>query len=136
MRWSSATENWHRIHYDRDYAVNHDGLPDIVVNGSFKQHVLIQLVTDWAGEEGWPVEIDFKFRGVDVQGNTLTAWGEITGIEPLGDYVLVALKIGLRNETGQDGTPGTAAVLLPGPSGRPVPYPFDPALLAGRGAEG
>lgn len=34
MRWSAAIENWHRVHYDHRYATEHDGVPDILVNGS------------------------------------------------------------------------------------------------------
>jgi acyl dehydratase len=51
MRWSAAIENWHRIHYDRDFATGHDGLPDILVNGSWKQHVMVQMLKDWAGRD-------------------------------------------------------------------------------------
>ena len=36
MRWSAAMENWHRIHYDWKYATQHDGLPDVMVNGSWR----------------------------------------------------------------------------------------------------
>ena len=43
MRWSAATENWHPLHFDWRYATQHDSLPDVLVNGSWKQHVLIQL---------------------------------------------------------------------------------------------
>ena len=32
MRWSSAMENWHRIHYDWKFATEHDKLPDVMVN--------------------------------------------------------------------------------------------------------
>ena len=31
MRWSAAIENWHRIHYDKVYAMEHDKLPNVVV---------------------------------------------------------------------------------------------------------
>ena len=41
MRWSAAIENWHRIHYDQPFAVGHDGLPGLLINGSFKQHLLV-----------------------------------------------------------------------------------------------
>ena len=44
MRWSAAVENFHRIHYDAPFATQHDGLPGILINGSWKQHVLVQLV--------------------------------------------------------------------------------------------
>ena len=56
VRWAAAMENWHRIHFDWRYATAHDGLPDVVVNGSWKQHVLMQLVTDWVGEAGLVVD--------------------------------------------------------------------------------
>ena len=37
FRWSAAIENWHRIHYDKDFAVGHDKLPDVLMQGSWKQ---------------------------------------------------------------------------------------------------
>lgn len=129
MRWSAAMENWHRIHYDWQYATGNDGLPDVLVNGSWKQHVVIQLVTDWAGDTGWAWKIAFQFRGMNIPGDTLTAWGRITGKEERGRWGLVDLEIGLRNQKGEESTPGTARVVLPRRDGPPVPYPFDPAML-------
>ena len=129
MRWSAAMENWHRIHYDWKYATEHDKLPDVLVNGSWKQHVMIQLVTDWAGDTGWPWKIGFQFRGMNVPGDTLSAWGRVVGKEDCGRFGLVMLEIGLRNQRGEEGTPGNATVVLPKRDGPPVPYPFDPAVL-------
>src|SRR5690349_5965968 len=73
MRWSAAMENWHRIHYDLTYSREHDKLPDILVNGSWKQHVLAQVLKDWAGEEGWPWKIGFQYRDMDIPGDLITA---------------------------------------------------------------
>ena len=129
MRWSSASENWHRIHYDWRFATGHDKLPDVVVNGSWKQHVLIQLATDWAGETGWLWRIRFQFRGMNIPGDRLTAWGRVTGTEIRGDYGVAHLEIGLKTDAGVEGTPGTASVVLPRRGGPAVPYPFDPACL-------
>ncbi len=129
MRWSAAMENWHRIHYDWKFATEHDKLPDVVVNGSWKQHVLIQLLTDFAGERGWLWKIGFQFRGMNVPGDVLTAWGQVAATELRGDYGVVRLTIGLRNDKGAEGTPGTATVVLPRRGGPAVPYPFDPACL-------
>ncbi|MGH3998363.1 MAG: acyl dehydratase, partial [Gammaproteobacteria bacterium] len=42
MRWSAAMENWHRIHYDLPFAQDHDKLPGLVVNGSWKQYFIVQ----------------------------------------------------------------------------------------------
>ena len=77
MRWSAAMENWHWIHYDWRYATEHDKLPDVLVNGSWKQRAVIQLLTDWIGETGWLWKIGFQFRGMNVPGDTLTAWGRV-----------------------------------------------------------
>jgi acyl dehydratase len=129
MRWSAAMENWHRIHYDWRYATQHDKLPDVVVNGSWKQHVMIQLVTDWAGETGWAWKVNFQFRGMNLPGDTLNAWGRVKSTEERGAYGLAHLEIGLKNQKGDEGTPGTAIVVFPKRGGPKVPYPFDPAVL-------
>jgi acyl dehydratase len=129
MRWSAAMENWHRIHYDWRYATVHDRLPDVMVNGSWKQHVVIQLVTDWVKESGWAWKIAFQFRAMNVPGDILTAWGRVTGKEERGEYGLVHLDVGLRNQDGVESTPGKATVVLPRRGGPAVPYPFDPAVL-------
>jgi len=129
MRWSAAMENWHRIHYDWRFATEHDRLPDVMVNGSWKQHILIQHLTNWAGETGWVWKLNFQFRGMNVPGDTLTGWGRITAIEERGPYGVVSVEIGLRNQNGDEGTPGAATVVLPRRDGPPVPYPFNPACL-------
>jgi acyl dehydratase len=130
MRWSAAMENWHRIHYDKTYATQHDALPDVLVNGSWKQHVLIQLLTDWIGETGWLLRMKFQYRGMNVPGDTLTAWGRVTGKVERNGLGLVDVEIGLRNQDGVESSPGTATVVLPLRGGRPVPYPFDPRTVA------
>src|ERR1700744_5805154 len=86
MRWSAAMENWHRIHYDWRYATEHDKLPDVVVNGSWKQPVILQLVSDWRGESGWPWKVRFQFRGMNLPNDTLTAWGKVVGKHDHGNY--------------------------------------------------
>jgi acyl dehydratase len=129
MRWSASMENWHRIHYDWHYATQHDKLPHVLVNGSWKQHVLVQLLTDWAGEGGWLWKMNFQYRGMNIPGDTLTAWGRVTDKEARRDFGLVQVEIGLEDQNGKESSPGTATVVLPLRGGRAVPYPFDPALL-------
>ena len=124
MRWSSAIENWHRIHYDRDYAVDHDGLPDILVNGSWKQHLLMEMLTAFAGDTGWLWKIAFQYRKTDARGAVLTAWGRITDKAELDGLGRVGLEIGIRNQDGDESTPGTAMVVLPLTDAGPVACPF------------
>lgn len=129
VRWSAAMENWAPIHYDWRYATQHDGLPDVLVNGSWKQHVMMQALNDWVGDTGWLWKMKFQYRGMTVPGDTVTAWGRVTDAERRREWGVVDLVIGLRDQNGVETSPGTASVVLPLRNGSAVPYPFDPALL-------
>src|SRR3954464_6566219 len=98
MRWSAAIENWHRIHYDWRFATSHDGLPDVLVNGSWKQHVLVQLLKDSLGETGWLWKLRFRYRAMDVAGDTLFANAEVTKVERCGELGFVTMRVDLRNQ--------------------------------------
>jgi acyl dehydratase len=124
MRWSAAMENWHRIHYDRTFAQEHDKLPDILINGSLKQQFILQLLKDWAGRNGWVWKVGFQFRTMNVVNETLTVWARVKDKRDVGPYGLVELELGIRNAAAVDSTPGTATVALPHRNGPPVPYPF------------
>ncbi len=126
MRWSAAIENWHRIHYDHPFATGHDKLPGLLVNGTWKQHFLVQMMREWLGPTGWLWKIDFSFRKMDVAGSTLTAWAKITDLQVRDGLGHVTCEIGIRNQDGQQSTPGSATGVLPLKDGRPVPYPFVP----------
>ncbi len=124
MRWSAAMENWHRIHYDRDFAIQHDKLPDILVNGSFKQQFIVQFLKDWAGPRGWLWKVNYQFRGMDVVNETLTVQGRVTAKREAEGYGLVEVELGIVNRAGKDNTPGRATIALPYRDGPAVPYPF------------
>ncbi len=126
MRWGAAMENWHRIHYDDVFCREHEGLPGPLVNGSWKQQVLAQLVKDWAGPAGWPAAMDYEFRGMDVAGETLRAQGRVTSRELRGDYGEVRCAVELRNSSDEATTIGEATVVLPLRRGPRVRYPACP----------
>jgi acyl dehydratase len=129
MRWSAAIENWHRIHYDQQFAVEHDHLPGLLINGSWKQHFLVQAMTEWLGPAGWLAKISFQFRAMDQVGRTLTAWGRVTEKDERDGLGLVLCEIGIRDDRGEESTPGSATSVLPLADGPSVPYPF-PGLPA------
>jgi hydroxyacyl-ACP dehydratase HTD2-like protein with hotdog domain len=133
MRWSAAIENWHRIHYDWRFATGHDGLPDLPVNGSWKQHILVQLVSQWIGEDGWLLKLGYRFDKPDLVWDTLTGGGTVTEVTEAGEYGLVEAELTLQNQRGELSTRGTCSVLLPRAGGGPVPYPVT-ALTTGQSA--
>ncbi|OZF01378.1 acyl dehydratase [Rhodococcoides fascians] len=122
MRWSSAIENWHRIHYDLPFATEHEGLPGLLINGSWKQHFLLQMLRRWAGPGAWVSKVGFQFRSMDVAGATLTAWGRVTALEEKDGLGYADLEIGIRDQSGREGTLGSATVVFP--AERDVPYPY------------
>ncbi|WP_038205074.1 acyl dehydratase [Xenophilus azovorans] len=126
MRWSAAMENWHRIHYDRPFAVEHDKLPDLLINGSFKQQFVVQLLKDWAGRGGWVWKVGFQFRAMNKVGETLEVWARVAHKREAASFGLVALELGIVNEHGVESTPGSATVALPLRGGPALPYPFEP----------
>jgi len=126
MRWSSAMENWHKIHYDLPFAREHDRLPGLLINGSLKQQFLMQLLKDWVGANGWVWKVKFQFRAMNIAGETLQPWGQVTKKQRGPDFGLVHLEVGIRNEDGKESTPGNAIVAVAYRAGPPVPYPFVP----------
>ncbi len=126
MRWSAAMENWHKIHYDRTFAVEHDKLPGVLVNGTLKQQFIVQLLKEWAGSAGWLWKVGFQFRAMNLVGETLSVWARVSGKREAADYGLVDIELGIVNGEGKESTPGTAVIALPYEKGGPVPYPFVP----------
>lgn len=126
MRWSAAMENWHKIHYDKQFAIEHDKLPGLLINGSLKQQFIMQLLKDWAGTSGWVWKVNFQFRAMNVVGEKLLVWARVVDKQKMPDYGLVMLELGIVNEAGTESTPGTATLALPFRDGKAVPYPFVP----------
>jgi len=126
MRWSAAMENWHKIHYDKQFAIEHDKLPGLLINGSFKQQFILQLLKDWVGPAGWVWKVSFQFRAMNVVGETLSVWGKVSAKRDTPAYGLVEIDLGITNDAGKESTPGKATLSMPYRGGAPVPYPFVP----------
>ena len=124
FRWSAAIENFHRIHYDLDFGLNHDKNPSILVHGSWKQSVVPQYLKDWTLPGGWPWKAQFEHRAMLVPGDVLIMWGKVTDKHEKGGMGFVDLEIGMKTHDGVESMPGSATVVLPLKDGPPIPYPF------------
>ena len=126
VRWGAAIENWHRIHYDSTYCIEHEQLPGPLINGSWKQQVLAQLLKEWAGPAGWLLALRYEFRGMDVAGETLRASGCVLSGEEHDGYADLRCAIELTNSAGVATTAGEAVVRLPTKADAAVAYPVVP----------
>ncbi len=106
--FSAATNNPHRIHYDREYAAV-EGHPDVLVHGPLQGAWLSQFVTDWAGPAGRVLSLSWQNRGRAFPERELTFKGRVTAVA--GDEV--TLEIWEEDENAAVLMPGTARVRLP-----------------------
>jgi hydroxyacyl-ACP dehydratase HTD2-like protein with hotdog domain len=111
--FSAATYNGHRIHYDKTWATEVEGYPDILVHGPLQAALLARALTDWAGGGGRLVNYAVQNRATAFPGEELRFKGTVTAKREENGTGLVELAI--QGEKGENEIlmPGTATVSLP-----------------------
>jgi hypothetical protein len=129
VKWAGASGDFNPLHYDYFFA-KAQGQPDVVATGGCKRAWLIQLMTDWIGDEGWLSKFSCKFRepdfprqtrtpgqivylGESPKGETWLCKGKVTKKYVEGDEHYVNCDIWIENGKGVVTTPGNATVILP-----------------------
>jgi hypothetical protein len=82
------------------------------------------MLDEWAGLDGWVAKIAFQYRAMNIEWETLTAWGRVTKTYEKDGLGVVECETGIRNDKGLESTPGSAVIVLPMRNGKAVPYPF------------
>jgi len=124
VKWAGAFGDYNPLHYENDFAVNFMRTPGIIAHGTLKRQWLIQMMTDWVGDEGWLKKISTQFRAMDFprkmknltgphDGETWYCKGKVAAkSEKDGEHV-VECEIWLENSKGEVTTSGTATAMLP-----------------------
>jgi len=114
FRYSAATWNTHRIHYDQGYAAA-EGYPGVLVQSHLHGAFLVQYCTDWMGPRGRLLALSLSVRRYAVAGQQLTVAGEVTGLEQQpGGGIVVSLRLTeTRDSDGEACATGSAQLLLP-----------------------
>lgn len=124
VKWAGAFGDYNPLHYENDFAVSYMKTPGIIIHGTLKRQMLIQMLTDWIGDDGWLKRIQTQFRAMDYprhmknllepeDGDTLVCKGKVTGKSEKEAEHLVECDIWLENSKGEVTTSGTATVMLP-----------------------
>jgi acyl dehydratase len=95
VAYGAATWDWHRLHYDVDYARSVN-LPGVIVDGQAFGAVLARHALDWLGPRAFVAKLSFKMRAMAFAGDTLRAEGEVTAIRAEGDHDVVVLAQRLK----------------------------------------
>ncbi len=115
-RFAAANEEHFEFHMD-DKAAKAMGLPGVLSMGNFRFAYLHNLLEDFAGEEGDIKVVGCSYRGMNLEGDTLTAWGKVIGKEVVDGEHIVELEVGVKNQDGRETAPGHARVTLPARGG-------------------
>ncbi len=123
VKWAGASGDFNPLHYDNSFAES-QGVGKPIVHGALKRQWLIQLMTDWIGEEGTLKKFSCQYRSMDYprtmktmtepqEGGTWYCKGKVTKKYVEGDEHCVDCIIRVENEKGEATTPGRATVILP-----------------------
>lgn len=90
MAYGAATWDWHRLHYDLDYARSVK-LPNVVVDGQALGAVCTKPLLDWLGPRAFIQKLSLKYRAMVFAGDTVRGEGEISAIHAEGDHDVVSV---------------------------------------------
>ncbi len=113
VMWAGVSGDYNPIHYDKEYATKNASLPSAIVNGRYKIALLMQMVTNWMGDEGMLKVIDCQHRGMDIVGDPIAARGKVARKFTENGNSCVECEVWTENPKGQKTAPGTATVVLP-----------------------
>jgi acyl dehydratase len=123
VRWAGASGDFNPLHYDSAY-VEAEGLGQVIVHGALKRQWLIQLITDWIGEQGTLKKFSCQYGAMDYPrhmktisepqtGETWHCKGKVTKKYIEGGQHLIECRIVVENGKGEVTTSGRATVIFP-----------------------
>ncbi len=123
IKWAGAAGDFNPLHFDDAFAWS-QGVERPIVHGALKRQWLIQLLTDWMGEEGRLQKFSCRFRAMDypramktttdpVDGETWRCRGKIIKKYVHEGKHCLDCDVWLENGRGEITTTGNATVILP-----------------------
>jgi acyl dehydratase len=127
--WDSAM----RVHWDDGYAQS-VGARRAYDYGMLRNAWMMQIVTDWMGDDAILVAVDDRITGFNVLGDLTRLTGSVTEIDTSGEWPEVVCAVQCTNQLDERTARGTLRVRLPsrerGLPAFPAP-PADHGLLPG-----
>jgi acyl dehydratase len=127
--WDSAM----RVHWDDAYAQS-VGAPRAYDYGMLRNAWLMQMVTDWMGDDALLVKVDDRIKGFNTIGDLSCLRGHVIDIDRSGDWPEVLVEVSCTNQREEVTASGVIRVRLPsrdlGLPGFPAPPP-DEGVLPG-----
>ena len=124
VKWAGASGDFNPLHYEDTFAeAQNVGKP--ITHGQLKRAWLVQLLTDWIGDQGFLKKFSCQFRAMDYPV-LMKSWGEPAEDKPTnwckgkvvekgmaGENCFIECEIWVENRKGEKTTPGKAVIYLP-----------------------
>jgi acyl dehydratase len=123
-----------RVHWDSKWA-QAIGNPMAYDYGVMRETWLHHMLTDWIGDDGWPVTLDVSIRKFNYIGDTQLLSGEVVGKRQVGPRCYVDLELRATNQRAEVTAPASATVLLPSREHGAVVLPDPPDELRTKALE-
>ena len=112
--YAGATWDFHRYHYDADFAREVAGARDAFVDGQMLGALLARQLMCWSAPEGWVRRLALRYRSMSFPGETLVFRGSVRSTRVEGASGIAELDLAVTTLEGRDvAVPATAAVELP-----------------------
>jgi acyl dehydratase len=115
-----------RVHWD-PFMAGEIGMPSAYDYGSQRGAYATYFLTNWIGDEGWVVEMEWQYRGMFFLGDVMRINGSVTRTweDETTGLALAEVEFHSVNQRGEDIMPGRGVVALPRRGGAPVEFPVE-----------
>ena len=90
VAYGAATWDWHRLHYDVEYARSRK-LPGVLVDGQAFGALLARAALEWAGPRAFITGMSLRMKAMAFAGDTLRAEGSVTEVKD--HHVVLAQRL-------------------------------------------
>ena len=111
VKYAAGGGDFNPLHHDFNFP-QAKALGSIIVHGRFKYAALGELVSNWLDLGGRIQKISCQYRGMDKPDLEMTLGGKVVKKYEESGKRLADLELWVKNEQGQNTTPGSATVRI------------------------
>jgi acyl dehydratase len=112
VAYAAATWDWHRLHYDPQYAAARN-IAGPIVDGQMFGALLAESLIDWLGPRAFIRRMSFRLRAMVFAGETVRCEGEIASIVAEAGYDVVRVTQRVKAGERIAVEPASAEIVMP-----------------------